>query len=325
MTRVVYIIGWGRSGSTLLDTALGSFPGVVSTGELRYLWERGLVERRRCGCGERVPACGFWRAVLAGVERARRERGALPVRPVPEDVVELQQTVARTRHALGRVEQRSFGAWALHGLTTDLVRAVASEAGVQLVVDSSKTPADAALYLGDPSIELHLVHIVRDPRAVAHSWQRSKMMTDLDEPVPIPPQAPARSSTMWLAWNLLAERLAPHATTYQRVHYEDLATDPATVLRRTLAVVGQQVDPAAVVTAEGLEIAPNHTVAGNPSRFARGPVPVRLDGAWRTDQSFGQRWAATLPALPRMRAYGYAVRLPPRTSASTRGESSPSA
>ena len=38
--QVLYVGGWGRSGSTLLDLALGQIPGFVSVGELRYLWER---------------------------------------------------------------------------------------------------------------------------------------------------------------------------------------------------------------------------------------------------------------------------------------------
>ena len=42
--RVLYIGGWGRSGSTLLDRVLGQVPGVVSLGEVRELWQRGWAE-----------------------------------------------------------------------------------------------------------------------------------------------------------------------------------------------------------------------------------------------------------------------------------------
>src|SRR5205823_1051409 len=48
--KVLYIAGPGRSGSTVLDQVLGELPGFVSTGELQALWQRGLVERRPCGC-----------------------------------------------------------------------------------------------------------------------------------------------------------------------------------------------------------------------------------------------------------------------------------
>jgi len=56
-TRVLYILGWGRSGSTVLGNILGEIDGFFSAGELHYLWERSLVEGRACGCGRDVP-CG---------------------------------------------------------------------------------------------------------------------------------------------------------------------------------------------------------------------------------------------------------------------------
>lgn len=45
--KVLYIAGWGRSGSTILDNVLGQVEGFFSGGELSYLWERGLSENRR--------------------------------------------------------------------------------------------------------------------------------------------------------------------------------------------------------------------------------------------------------------------------------------
>ena len=34
--RVIYIVGWGHSGSTLLDKIIGTSPGVTSIGELIF-------------------------------------------------------------------------------------------------------------------------------------------------------------------------------------------------------------------------------------------------------------------------------------------------
>src|SRR3954447_11520040 len=63
--RVLLVAGTGRSGSTIVSNLLGSVPGLVSVGELRYLWERGLLESGVCGCGAPVPECPFWPRVLA--------------------------------------------------------------------------------------------------------------------------------------------------------------------------------------------------------------------------------------------------------------------
>ncbi len=61
--RILYIGGWGRSGSTLLDLMLGQAPGVFSAGEIREIWQSGLVENRPCGCEQPFRDCSFWQAV----------------------------------------------------------------------------------------------------------------------------------------------------------------------------------------------------------------------------------------------------------------------
>src|SRR5438105_15565281 len=62
-TTVLFIGGEGRSGSTLLDRMLGQLPGFFSTGELREVWNRGLIENLDCGCGLSFRSCSFWTAV----------------------------------------------------------------------------------------------------------------------------------------------------------------------------------------------------------------------------------------------------------------------
>src|SRR5215471_1503195 len=61
--RVVYLGGLGRSGSTLVERLLGELPGVCAVGEVVHLWERGVVEGERCGCGLAFADCGFWAKV----------------------------------------------------------------------------------------------------------------------------------------------------------------------------------------------------------------------------------------------------------------------
>ena len=63
LRRVVYLGGLGRSGSTLLERLLGELPGACSAGEVVHMWQRGIVEGERCGCGQPFGECEFWCAV----------------------------------------------------------------------------------------------------------------------------------------------------------------------------------------------------------------------------------------------------------------------
>src|SRR5438045_2724702 len=67
---VVYIVGWGRSGSTLIGNLLNEVDGITHLGEVRRLWE--TVEApvpgdECCGCGDHIAKCQIWGAVLPEV------------------------------------------------------------------------------------------------------------------------------------------------------------------------------------------------------------------------------------------------------------------
>jgi hypothetical protein len=52
----------------------------------------------------------------------------------------------------------------------------------------------------------------------------------------------------------------------------------------------------------------NHTVDGNPMRFAVGSLPLRRPDEWREGLSTLGRMSVTAVTLPRLRTYGYPVR-----------------
>ena len=60
-TRILFIGGCGRSGTTLLGQILGQAEGFCFVGEAMYGWRS--LSTRRCGCGVRASECDFWRAV----------------------------------------------------------------------------------------------------------------------------------------------------------------------------------------------------------------------------------------------------------------------
>ena len=74
MIRVVYITGFGRSGSTVLNITLGQHDDVIATGELGAS-AGGLAQRRVLLRGARVRSCPFWSAVVG----AMAERGDVPL------------------------------------------------------------------------------------------------------------------------------------------------------------------------------------------------------------------------------------------------------
>jgi hypothetical protein len=55
-------------------------------------------------------------------------------------------------------------------------------------------------------------------------------------------------------------------------------------------------------------VAPAHTVAGNPMRFANGSLSIELDDEWRTAMPVRDRVSVAAATWPLLARYGYSVR-----------------
>ncbi len=303
MTRikVISITGAGRSGSTILDNVLGGVAGAFSVGELRYLWRRGLIDNRKCGCSNPLLDCKLWPRIL---DRAFPE-GIDPAR------VASQMRFTRTRYTPAAV-MRSFHGWYRNRLSplvevlTELYPAIAVETGARFVVDSSKLPTYTYLLGQVPTVDLRIVHLIRDPRAVAHSRARRKEQLDTAERRPMTQSGPTRSAVDWLTWNTTIRRLFGRGTNpYMMLHYEDLIGEPAASIERVLEIADEQGADISHIRGHEVTLAGNHTVSGNPGRFQTGPITLTLDEAWRRDMSDKDRKTVERITRPARKSFGY--------------------
>ncbi len=326
LTPMIYIAGGGRSGSTLLDRILTTSPGIVSVGELRYIWTASMRHDEKCGCGDPFSECDFWASVvsLAGIAASDGDvmARALPMverrRLFPLDLV---REVLRRRAAVGRVTDVHYPGAAdqvsgkNHLAIRDrydsglrrLTDAVMAKTGCRALVNSSKSPTHAvalARALGRP---FHVVHLVRDSRAVAFSW--SKTVRDpgkarLD--AVMPRYGTSRVAQQWSLENLMCESLRAIATSYQQLRYEDLVRHPRDVAVRVLRQAGLGRSDVAI-RGGAVSFGIDHTVHGNPIRFLLGEHPIREDRKW-VDQMAGADAAfVTAATWPLLLRYGYSL------------------
>jgi len=297
-TRVLLLAGSGRSGSTVLANILGSVDGVFCGGEIRYLWERGLRDDRLCGCGQPFGQCPVWHAILT-------ESAAGGSAPDVDRLVALAAKAGRVRSVPRLLLERRNGERALDLLgeypaeVARLYPAITAATGCSLVVDSSKLPSYGWLLDRLPTVDLFVVHLVRDPRAAAYSWQRKKPLSDGAASSHMQRHSPAKSAALWDVWNLTASVLWRGSDRYLRLNYEDFVRQPRLWTERILEFAGHDADAGPVFVDERtVRMSPSHTVAGNPDRLRTGPVTLRLDDEWVTGMRRADRAVVTALTAP---------------------------
>ncbi len=305
--RVLYVAGFGRSGSTLLGNVLGSVDGWFSTGELHLLWA-ALLRGSGCGCGERVDRCEVWSEVLRRIARDS-------VAPDPATVRRWQLAEVRLVHTprLLRIGSRSeSGRTVLDryaDVLGDVYRSIADVTGATVIVDSSKTAADAAILQRVRGIEPSILQLVRDPRAVAFSHAKVRPTLDPHRAEQMHRRGTVESSVRWVGVNALVRevrRRAPGPTALLR--YEDLVARPRDALPPLLALAGDPEGRIPFVDERTVRMGPNHTVWGNRSRFSVGDVEILPDERWRDEISTVAAATATVLTLPWLSRYGYPTR-----------------
>jgi len=303
---VVFILGWGRSGSTFLDSLLGAAPGVATLGEVMYFAHRGLFEARLCGCGATIPECPVWSAVAAELEPdLQRLGGAVGVEHLRDRVCApsavLGQFLARDRpYARPGDDERRYARFHQR-----FYQAASEHLGERVLIDSSKHPAHAAAIASVCDLPCRFVHLVREPRAVAHSLRKRKDMRD-GSGLEQTRRTILRAALSWVVFNRICRRMVaadPHGIS---LRYEDLCAQPEASLRRILASVDPELQPAPITSGRYIHLPVNHSISGNPGRFSTGDVEIRLDNGWERNQPVLSQSLVRAVTRGEARHYGYA-------------------
>ena len=279
---VLYVAGSGRSGSTLVERAIGAVPRFCNVGEALDLFRQSLVNDERCGCGEPLSRCPFWQAVageapvLADAARVAR-------------MTDIQQRIVRQRH-LPRVlltTEGDFGSDLREYAEgyAEIYRAVASVSGAGRVVDASKWPVQA-LVLSVGGVDVRVVHVVRDPCGVVYSQGKEGVARPHDPQGATMDRRPvvsaaARWSLTHAQIGLLGRKGLPTSV----VQYAHFVTDPAGVVGECLGELGIPVTSGDLghLGPGRADLPQSHGISGNPSRFRSGEVLLRSDDEWRSE------------------------------------------
>ncbi len=299
--QVLYVGGFGRSGSTLLERSIGELSDACPLGELVHLWERGLGKNELCGCGQPFRECPFWsevgRVAFGGWDSFDTERA-----------LALKHAVDRNRNlpklllpwpGRFRREVREYVS-----LYDAIYQAAAQVSGARVVVDSSKHASLAMCLRRASRSTIRIVHVVRDSPAVVYSWTKVVDRPEAEGDT-MARYSPRRAAMWWNAYNLMFTMVGLTGIPLRRVRYEDFMRAPLDTVRGLAAWAGSSADPGEYLSDDTIKLTAGHTVAGNPMRFRQGEIVIRRDQEWASAMSSGLQRRVRLWTFPFRWRYGY--------------------
>jgi UDP-N-acetylglucosamine transferase subunit ALG13 len=280
---VLFIGSVPRSGSTIISDLLNENPHMVNIGELVHLWERGVIENNLCGCGETFADCHFWGKVgdiaFGGWQHLSGER-----------MRTLQLRADRTRHIpallVPKISRLLSTSTVQYGaVVSRILRAILEVSGKPVIIDTSKHVSTALLLRQLPDVDLRVLHLVRDPRGVAHSWSKEIDRPEVrGEAKKMDTLHPGRLGLRWLWFNWAFSNMDRLGVPVATIRYEDFVRQPAETLDQVFSFAGvEQMGQELFESEEPLVLGEAHSVSGNPRRLDRRPVELHADEKWRTD------------------------------------------
>ena len=323
MPRLAYLLAASHSGSTLLAMLLGAQPGACTVGELKAT-HLGDADTYRCSCRERIRDCAFWQKISKAMER----------RGIPDfDITRAGTSIFETKAPyvqrllaplyrggiLETIRDRGLslsGEW--RKLLADsqrrnlaLIESLLEVTNARVVIDSSKLALRLKYLLKIPNLDVRVIRVIRDGRAVALTYTDEWNFADSKDPsmrsggtgTRRPPQrgSMAEAAKAWKRNNESCDALTARLPTTQwtEVRYEELCADPAATLKRLADFLGldsQQTN---------LDFrSVSHHVIGNGMRMDS-TSEIRLDERWKSHLSKEDLQTFDDVAGDLNRCYGY--------------------
>ena len=271
---LIYIMGSGRSGGTLLSQMLNRHPCIFSVGEVyNYQYFFLTVDQfdRLCSCGERLNECDFWSAV-------NDELGV----KTDDDLLDLKLSAGE------RFINNNYL----------LLSAVRKQSRCDIIVDSSKRHYRLQTLLSSGLFNVVIIHLIRDPRAYAYSSMLTEMRKGSSSNIFF------KKLIDWTRKNFGIWLIYGWRKKYLRMRYEDLVEDPQRQMQRLIELLSKQVGKSSFNDPSGVS---SHEFSGNSRSIKKGLAEVKLDTRYLSGVTTKRWFVASLIVVPITMLFRYPI------------------
>jgi len=278
---LIYIMGAGRSGTTVLAAFLGNNKEIQNIGEMHQFFEH-IDENKECSCGKQINECEFWKNKISEDLLKSTKQNRL----LSEKMESHSSIIKHLVNSFSNKENKQY--IALHQL---ILNSIYSDSDKSTLLDSSKYIGRALALNKLVNIDLKVIYVVRDVRGVINSFSK-KVQTS---------KSPLSTIVYYLVVNSVSEFIAKILLRKKvvKIRYEDLVNNPMQVFSRLEIFLKLDLTDVKnkIIDKQAFEV--GHIVGGNRLKKNK-EIYFRKDVSWEDKFSWIKRAVFFLLAFPIM-------------------------
>ena len=215
LPQILYVMGTGRSGTTIMDILLSDNPRFLGAGEITHVFQDGIIDQKLCSCGQTMADCMVWGRVFT-------EMGT----ETPADMVKLMRSMeAHITFPLVALRLLKRKKQQLYASINRRLFCRLADSDFDVVIDSSKYAGRGLLLARFFPQNVRVICVTRSPAGLINSFQKQDT------------EQPPKSLIATFAYYLYALACFSYCRLFLGknfipVKYEDMVSDPIGVLER---------------------------------------------------------------------------------------------
>lgn len=276
---MIYLLGAGRSGTTLLATVLNTHHKIISIGEMHQFKEH-LSGLKTCSCGEKLNQCDFWKEVATSFGNEIMEELNYCERMEKHNNIPLLLLKNKKDQRYLKTQEKIF-----QNFLNDMKNIT--------ILDSSKYISRYLLLSKSKKLNVKGIYVVRDVRGVINSFQK-KVQT---------PKKPISTILYYSLINLFGQIVYWLDTNVIKVKYEDFVQDPISQLS---IIYQHSLDDNDNIVTLPEELEMPHIIGGNRMKHKK-KINITPDYKWKQKISRKRQIIYYLAVWPLMVLNGYRI------------------
>ena len=279
--NIIYLLGAGRSGTTLMATVLNSHPNIKTIGEMHQFFEH-LKEGKFCSCGLSLEECEFWNTVLSQLKLdAKTINEHYKTTTIKEGHRNILKLLLTKQIDKGYLETQ-----------IPVFEAIANQTEKAWLLDSSKYIARYLLLRQSNELKVKGIYVVRDLRGVINSFGKQVQT----------PKSPVATIFYYALINCFGQLVCWLDKNVMKVRYEDFVSNPEQTLARIYKHVFEKRE--GVVLPSNYEMP--HIIGGNRMK-ANKTITIKNDVKWKALISRPKQIAYYIVLAPMMLLNRYKI------------------